>query len=731
MAVIDNNFRTGYILRIYWYVNGQDIANNCSNITAIVQLVSTGSSYNIRASATKNGSLYIDGTTYNFTFNATLNGNQTKEIFRKDVTIYHWDGGDRTFGMYATAGINVTLSGTYWGTVRTPSSGESTCRLDTIPRRNTITSITGDWMGSTMTVNIDKKSTGFTSSVYVKTPDSDWYNVAWKDGGTSISFTLPMDLANHVTTATECTGQVLVRTYSGDTVIGEDIWNKWMGVPDSVKPSISSPYTGTNTQVNGTWLYVQNKTKALVTFEDAGSYGSWITSRRVDVDGTSYWDSKEVWTNILRNSGTRSVDIHVWDSRGRHAQWSGTINVVGYQDPWGSLTAFRCDSSGTRDDVNGTFVKVAYSGNKASLNGANTFSIAIDHREPGQEWSAVDLYRETTTNGDYAILGSASAPFSLEKSYDIRLRISDWYTSTSRVVPINTASVLLDFKAGGKGLGVGRVATEDNCAQFATAIKIFAGRNNNPYLGADLVFGNCGTGAHEIGVCGAPPNSSTDVLNVYSFTNDYSILSITRNNDIVNRAGVNFVRGGTIYQGGHEVVNKYDGAPAYQFFNPTWCGYYDESAGEIWTFNYSSKVLTLKSGYHTSDERKKYNIDEFTNWDDFYNFYMTLKPVTFKYNEDMINDTHIGFIAQNIADSIVDNNLANEKLAVVKCLPNEDYDDGREYSVCYQEMIALNTKMIQKHENEILELNNVISQQQDEINQLKALVNQLINQNGK
>ena len=202
-------------------------------------------------------------------------------------------------------------------------------------------------------------------------------------------------------------------------------------------------------------------------------------------------------------------------------------------------------------------------------------------------------------------------------------------------------------------------------------------------------------------------------------------MSITKNNDIVNRAGVNFVRGGTIYHGGHEVVNRYDGASGYQFFNPTWCGYYDESAGEIWTFNYNSKVLTLKSGYHTSDERKKYNIDEFTNWDDFYNFYMSLKPVTFKYNEDMINDTHIGFIAQNIADSIVDNNLANEKLAVVKCLPNEDYDDGREYSVCYQEMIALNTKMIQKHENEIQDLNNIILQQQEEINQLKEMVKQL------
>ena len=47
MANIDNNFRTGYILRINWWVNWQDVASNCTNITAQVQLISTGSSYTI------------------------------------------------------------------------------------------------------------------------------------------------------------------------------------------------------------------------------------------------------------------------------------------------------------------------------------------------------------------------------------------------------------------------------------------------------------------------------------------------------------------------------------------------------------------------------------------------------------------------------------------------------------------------------------------------------------
>ena len=95
---------------------------------------------------------------------------------------------------------------------------------------------------------------------------------------------------------------------------------------------------------------------------------------------------------------------------------------------------------------------------------------------------------------------------------------------------------------------------------------------------------------------------------------------------------------------------------------------------------------------------------------------MSLKPKTFKYNDDMKNDTHIGLVAQDVAEGIVDNNLMNEKLAIVKTLENDAMEDGREYKVCYQELISLNIKMIQKHEEEIKALN-------DRIAQLEAIIN--------
>ena len=180
MANIDNNFRTGYILRINWWVNWQDVASNCTNITAQVQLISTGSSYTIRASATKYGVLDIDGTEYSFSFNASLGGNETKTIFEKNVNIYHWSDGTRYFGIRAKAGIKVTLSGTFWDTVNVASDYSYTnCTLDTIPRRSMITGISGDWFGGEMTVTIDQKSSSLTTSIFVKTPNSDWVNVVW------------------------------------------------------------------------------------------------------------------------------------------------------------------------------------------------------------------------------------------------------------------------------------------------------------------------------------------------------------------------------------------------------------------------------------------------------------------------------------------------------------------------------------------------------------------------
>ena len=699
--------------------NWQDTANNYSNVTVKVFVYRTNTGYTTYGK----GTLYcgIDGTSYSQGITSSQKiTNSGIYLFERTVNIYH--NGDGAKSIWVSA---------YISHERVTSSDQGfTVYLDTIPRRSTITGISGDWFGDPMTVTIDRKSSSFNTDVYVKA-NGDWRNVVWHSSDTSIGFTLPADLANNVTTSTECTGQVKIVTNNGDTYIGEDVWDKWMGVPSWMSPSISNVALDTDTCVNELWCWVQNKSKLRVRTTCSGSYGSWITTVRVEYDGTFYWGN-DIWTNITAIDGDRPVNVAVWDSRGRQANWSGHISVHWYQNPWGTLEAYRCTADGTRDDVNGTYVRVIYSGDKASISGHNTFALAIDSRETNHEWSNPRVSTSTPTSWASAIIGDGS--FDLDKTYQIRLRVSDWYTTTTKIVPISTSKVLLDFKAGGTGLGIGRIATDDDMTQFATGVQIFAGRNNNPNVGADLVFKNCGNKAQDIGICGAVPNSN-ELLNIYRFTDSEegsagTIWDIDKWNCIYNRASQTFIQRNIYFFDG-EGQARYDGAPSYAYFNGGALGYYDDSAGFIWNFDYSSKVLTLKAGYTTSDERTKYNIDEFTNWDDFYNFYMSLKPKTFKYNDDMKGDTYIGLVAQDVSESIVDNNLMNEKLALVKTLENDAMDDGREYKVCYQELISLNIKMIQKHEEEIKELNNIVAKQQEEIDQLKDMVNQLVNQGGK
>lgn len=731
MATFDNNFRSGYIVRINYWVNSQDIANNCTNITVQAQLISTGSSYTIRASAVKNGTLNIDGTAYNFTFNASLSGNQTKTVYEQTVNIYHNGDGTRSCYIGLDLGIEVTLSGKHWGTVST--SGTAT--FNTIPRRSTITGISGDYFGSNMTVTIDQKSSAFTTSVFVKTPNSDWVNVIWKQSGTSFTFTLPNSLINSLPQATECTGIVKVRTYNGDTEIGDDDWNKWMGVPAWVVPSISGVSLDTDTQVNGSWIFVQGKSKLKVTTNSSGSYSSWITSIRVTYDGANYWGG-EVWTGTLWNHGSRTVEVTVWDSRGRSAAWSGHINVEWYGNPWGTLSAYRCDANGNRDDTGGKYTRVTYSGDKAYLAGANTFRIQLDHRESGKGWSSLDADHSSPKGDTSVILGSETASYDLDKSYEIRLRISDWYTTTTKVVPISTAFVLLDFKAGGKGLGIGRVSTEDHMIQTSMGLKLYAGRENNPNYGADINFCNVGNEGNQIAICGSHP-SSDKLLDIHRFTDSASgsagsIWHIDKWNRIYSYASNNFFKNAITFFNDDYGAIREDGATGYFYLGKEYFGAWNDSHGLVWRFNNGTGQLSLKNGYTTeSDRRIKYDFDEFSNWEDYYNFYMSLKPQTFKYNNDVRELTHVGMIAQDVADSIVENNLTNEKLCLVQCQENDTMEDGREYSLAYQEFIPLNIKMIQKHEKEIQELNNIIAQQQEEIDQLKDMVNQLVNQGGK
>ena len=733
MATFRNDFRTGYAVQINWWVNSQNISANTSNITVQAQLISTGSSYTIKASATKYGTLYVNGTPYNFTFNASLSGGETKTVYTINLDIPHDSNGYKECWMSLDLGIEVTLSGVKWNTVST----SGTAYFPTIARASQITSITGDYFGDNMTVTIDRKSSNFTTSVWLKVGNSDWWNVVWKQYGDSFTFTIPIDLVGYLPQHTSTTATVKIRTYSGDTEIGDCDWGKWLGVPDWIAPYFTEVKLDTTGLINGQWLFIQWKSQLRVRPSATTSYGAWITDYRIQYDGREYWGN-DIHTGVQSIEGTRGVTVTVWDSRGRSATWYGEVYVHPYQNPWGSISVYRCDVDGVRNDSGGTYVKVSFSGDKSWVNGANTFALAIDHRETGwADWSPIDHWQDTTGSRE-VVLGSEFSRYDIDKTYEVRLKVSDWYTTTYYTVPVGTAFVLMDFRAGGTGLGIGRICTEDNVLQIQTPLKMYAGGTlNDPNVGADLTFNNVSKDSQVIGWCGGTPSSDNlMVLNRFTRSDagyDGALMWVDRWNVAYHNFAVNYFANNITfyasYGGIAERQMRFNNSASYLFFhNPSQTGHglgaYNDHHGAIWEFNHNSAQLLLKAGYGTvSDGRRKHNFDEFTNWDDYYNFYMSLKPKTFKYNEDIREETHIGLVAQEVGDSIVENNLNNEKLCLVKCHENEDFEDGREYTVAYQELISLNIKMIQKHEEEILELKAIIKEQQELINNIRENIN--------
>lgn len=81
-------------------------------------------------------------------------------------------------------------------------------------------------------------------------------------------------------------------------------------------------------------------------------------------------------------------------------------------------------------------------------------------------------------------------------------------------------------------------------------------------------------------------------------------------------------------------------------------------------------------------------------------FFMALKPSSFKYNVGNSDRFHLGFIAQDVEQAMNDVGLCSSDLAVLVKEPvKEVLDDGitdYRYSLRYGELIALNTHMIQK-----------------------------------
>ena len=460
-GTIQQAIRTGYRLQIAWTVDSQSVANNTSSVTAKVQLVSTGSSYTINSSASKSGSLTINGTKYTFSFTAALSGNQTKTIYTKTVTVAHNADGTKTCSFSATAGIDVTLSGTFYGDVTASGSGT----FDTIARASSISSVTASVSvngTNTCTVNITRAASSFTHTVVFS---FGTYSKTTTDVGTSTSYAIPTSWLNAIPSATSGTAKVTVTTYSGSTKIGSAVSKNFtLTVPSTVVPTFSSVAVADTTTNQTTFgNMVQSKSKPKFTITAAGALGSTITAYKTVFEGKTYTGATPT-ASAITGSGTVSATITITDSRGRTASTTKSWTVVAYTAPRIiNFQCVRCLADGT-ENYDGTYASMAVNYSIASVNSKNTASYAIEYKlQSATTWTAL------TSGTGYAMnttIISSSGFLSVDSSYDVRLSITDSFGTVRSIAEIPTAFTLLDFNAGGRALAFGKVSEKTEGVEF-------------------------------------------------------------------------------------------------------------------------------------------------------------------------------------------------------------------------------------------------------------------------
>lgn len=462
------NFTTTNQYIVFWVEviqNSQNIGNNTSNVTVKVWIKRTNTGYTTYGSGTVytniNGVQRNVGITPSQTITST-----PRAIFHQDLTIGHNNDGTKTLNIQVGITHDRFSSGNF----------SYNCALTTIPRASsfTVNNTTLD-AGATVTGTITRANSSFTHNVYLGFGTKQWTLATGV--GTSFSATIPMETLNEIPNATKGQGNIRVVTYNRSAEVGQKTVTFYINAPSSVVPTFSSlGIARVDNGVPSAWgVYVRGKSKATLTINGAtGTYSSTISKYVIEGGGYS-GTSNTLTTGTLNTSGTNTFTATITDSRGRTATKTVTCSVVDYESPKiNSFTAVRCNSAGTETDE-GTYVKVTANLTYSSVNSKNTLNAVVAYKTAaGTTWSS----NTTVTSGTSVIIGGGG--ISTNTSYHFRLTINDSFSSSTITVTVPTASTTMDFKKGGKGVAIGKVAENDGFevawdANFLANLKVKGG----------------------------------------------------------------------------------------------------------------------------------------------------------------------------------------------------------------------------------------------------------------
>lgn len=117
---------------------------------------------------------------------------------------------------------------------------------------------------------------------------------------------------------------------------------------------------------------------------------------------------------------------------------------------------------------------------------------------------------------------------------------------------------------------------------------------------------------------------------------------------------------------------------------------------------YAKQYYQNGTAISTSDRRKKTNIRDIAK--KYLDFFKRLKPRSFRFKDGESGRTHTGFIAQEVEEAAAESSINNKDLAFL-CI-----DENGDYGLRYDELIAIQTQVIQNLMERVERLENIVKE---------------------
>lgn len=334
---------------------------------------------------------------------------------------------------------------------------------------------------SSTSVNMGSAVTIYTNRVSTATTHTLLYTFGNTSGtiatgvGASVSWTPALTLAAQIPSATSGTCTITCQSYNGGVLTGTRTYTLTLNVPSTIVPSISSVTVEDTNSTVATRIqaYVKTLSTLSVDITATGSYGSTVTSYRTSLDGVTYTAASFTASKKLSASGDMTLTVTVTDSRGRTATYTETLTVLDYSYP--SIRLFkadRCNSDGSAAQLDGTNVRYSFEGGVVSLNNKNALACVVYYKLASDtEWTKSESLPVTSYNLS-ATDKVLTQTFDALASYDLKVRLQDYFYYVEQAVSIGTKGVIMDFLADGTGIAFGKVAETSGYAEFGWPLKL-------------------------------------------------------------------------------------------------------------------------------------------------------------------------------------------------------------------------------------------------------------------